>query len=181
MLYSTSNKSTLCDPDSTFSYARHQRSFLVLESTHVPAQEKHHLSFSNPCVCQISNTSTIHLLPNASKRSKWQLLLDVRFVRLFLHSKTLLRSLIHNFTTALSQIKIFTKRLCLTVSLPVSSGALIKDFLNCGTTRFAACLMVDQNQDECSWQQDHVEIPDLEMLLSGSVPKMFGLPLYVIQ
>ena len=37
------------------------RSFLVLESIRVPVQEKHHLSFSNPCVCQISNTNTIHL------------------------------------------------------------------------------------------------------------------------
>ena len=34
---------------------------------HTWAQEKHHLSFSNPCVCQTSNSNTIRLLPNASK------------------------------------------------------------------------------------------------------------------
>ena len=59
------------------SYERLQRSFLVFESTHVPAQEKHHLSFSNPCVCQISNTSTIHLLPNVSKAGLDESLCDV--------------------------------------------------------------------------------------------------------
>ena len=60
VLYSTSNKrSTLCGPDNTF----HTNAF----SGRFSAQEKHHLSFSNPCVCEISNTSTIHLLPNASE------------------------------------------------------------------------------------------------------------------
>ena len=49
------------------SYERLQRSFLVLEPIYVPVQEKHQLSFSNPCVCQISSTNTIHLLPNVSK------------------------------------------------------------------------------------------------------------------
>ena len=40
---------------------------LSYSNTRVLAQGTHHLSFSNPCVCQISNTSTIHLLPSASK------------------------------------------------------------------------------------------------------------------
>ena len=68
VLYSTSNNcSTLCDPDNTFHTNAFSGRFSFLEATHVPAQEKHHLSFSNPCVCQISNTITIHLLPNVSK------------------------------------------------------------------------------------------------------------------
>ena len=67
VLYSTSNKR------STFlSYERLQRSFLVLEATLVPAQEKHHLSFWSPCVCQTSSTSTIHLLPNDSKVQRFR-------------------------------------------------------------------------------------------------------------
>ena len=78
VLYSTSNKrGTLCDPDNTFHTNAFSGSFLVLESTHVPVQEKHHLSFSNPCACQISSTSTIHLLPNVSKVGLDESLCDV--------------------------------------------------------------------------------------------------------
>ena len=110
-------KFPLCHPDNTFSYERLQQSFLVLESIHVPVQEKHHLSFTNPCVCQISNTSTTHLLPNVSKVGHDEFLCR-RFrsdssssmyalYELVLHTETLFRSFVHHFNTALSQINIF--------------------------------------------------------------------------
>ena len=67
VLYSTSNKrSNLCNPDNTFHTNAFSGRFSFLKQ-HVQAQETHHLSFSNPCVCQLSNTSATHLLPNASK------------------------------------------------------------------------------------------------------------------
>ena len=54
VLYNTPNKiNALCDPHDTFAFERLQRSLLFLEVTHG--------------VCQISNTSTIRLLPSASK------------------------------------------------------------------------------------------------------------------
>ena len=78
VLCSTSNnRCAFCGPNDTLSYERLQRSLLVLEVTHGLDQGTHHLSFWNPCVCQISNTSTIHLLPNASKVGLDECLCDV--------------------------------------------------------------------------------------------------------
>ena len=78
MLYSTSNKrSALCDPDNAFHTVAFSGRFSFLGVAHVPAQGKHHLLFSSPCVCQISNTSSIHLLPNASKVGLDEFLCDV--------------------------------------------------------------------------------------------------------
>ena len=89
VLYSTSNKrSTRCDPDNTF---HTKRSFLVLAATHVPAQEKHHASFSNPCDCQISSTNNIHLLPNVSKVALDEFLCDVFVLNARLDDSSLTR------------------------------------------------------------------------------------------
>ena len=78
VLYSTSNKrSALCDPDNAFHTDAFSGRFSFLGLAHLPAQGKHHLSFSSPCVCQISNTSTTHLLPNASKVGLDEFLFDV--------------------------------------------------------------------------------------------------------
>ena len=119
VLYSAPNKrSSLCDPDNTFHTNAFSGRFSFLKQHTCPPREKHHLPFSNACVCQTYNTSTIHLLPDAPKVghdeslcafSECQLLFDVRLVRLFLHTETLFYSFVHNFDTALSQIKIFEK------------------------------------------------------------------------
>ena len=78
VLHSTPNKkSTLCDPDNTFHTNAFSGRFSFLNQYTCRYQEKHHLSFSNPCVCQISNTNTIHLLPNVSKVGLDESLCDV--------------------------------------------------------------------------------------------------------
>ena len=78
VLCSTSNKrSALCDPDNTFHTNAFSGRFSFLNQHTCRPKKKHHFSFSNPCVCQISNTSTIHLLPNVSKVGLDESLCDV--------------------------------------------------------------------------------------------------------
>ena len=78
MLYSTSNKrSAHCDLNDTFHTNAFSGRLWFLQGTHGPAQGTRLLSFSNPCVCQISSTSTIHLPPSASKVGFDEFLCDV--------------------------------------------------------------------------------------------------------
>ena len=78
VLYTTSNgRSTLCDPDNTFHANAFSGRFSFLKEHTCWPKKKHHLSFSNPCVCQTSNTSPIHLLPNSSEVGLDESLCDV--------------------------------------------------------------------------------------------------------
>ena len=62
MLYSTPNKrSTLCDPDNTFHTNAFSGRFSFLNQYTCRSKKNTIYYFSNPCVCQISNTSNIHL------------------------------------------------------------------------------------------------------------------------
>ena len=108
-----------------------QRSFLVLAATHVLAQEKHHLSFPNPCGCQTSNTSTFHLLPNASKVGLDESLCDVFEVTASL--RCTLCTTLPSHGDAASQLRPqlrhcnepdqdFRKLTCLSVSFPAATA-----------------------------------------------------------
>ena len=156
VLCSTSNKRRTLRQH--LSYERLQRSFLVLEATHVPSQRTHHPSFSNTCVCQISNASTIHLLPSAPQVGLGEFPCDVFEVTAPLrctlcttlpsHGEAVLQlrpQLRH--CTGLDQH--FRKLPCLSVSCPaatatetsismyviLSRSAVMKGFLICDTVR----------------------------------------------
>ena len=133
------------------SYERLQRSFLVLEVTHVPVQENTTFH-SRTLVFAISNTNTSHLMPNASKVGLDESLCDVFEVTAplrcalctTLHSETLLCSFVHNFSTEPDQD--FRKLYCLSFpgatateiilgfdEVMVSCRTFIRNFMNCDT------------------------------------------------
>ena len=108
--------STLCDPDNTFHTNAFSGRFSFLKQ-HTCQPKKNTtfysrtLVFARPPVpapftgCPTPPTSGLMNL--FAPFPKWQFLFDVRLVRLFLHKKTLFRGFVHNFDTALSQIRIF--------------------------------------------------------------------------
>ena len=78
MLYSTSNKrSTLCDPDNPFHTNAFSGRFSFLNQHTCRPKKDTTFHSRTLCVCQISNTSTIHLLPNVSKVGLDESLCDV--------------------------------------------------------------------------------------------------------
>ena len=77
VLCSTPNKRrTLCDPDNTYHTNAFSGRFSFLNQ-YTCWSKKNHFSSRNLCVCKISNTNTIHLLPNASKVGLDEVLCDV--------------------------------------------------------------------------------------------------------
>ena len=117
VLHNTSNKrSTLCDPDNTFHTNAFSSCFSFL-NRYTCRSKKNTTFHSRTLVFARSPIPTPFTCCPMSPRSglmnlfvtfsKWQLLLDVRFLRLFHHTETLFRSFVHQFDTALSQIRIF--------------------------------------------------------------------------
>ena len=115
-LCSTSNKrNTLGDQDNTFHTKAFSGRFSFLKQH--TRRPKEHTTFHSRTLAFARSPIQFTCCPVPPKSglmsffatfSKLQFLFDVRFVRLFLHTDTLFCSFVHNFDTALSQIKIFT-------------------------------------------------------------------------
>ena len=135
VLHSTPNK-RCSDPNDTFHPNAFSGRFSFSEATHA-SWTKEHGTFNSGTVviakCPIPAPFTCHRMPPRSglmilfaTLTTCQLLFDVRLV---LRTETLLCSLVHNFNTALSKVRIFTKRTCLTVSFAAATAGENPRFL----------------------------------------------------